>query len=61
MKNNVTVAVIIPPYGGKRTDLVAAPDERETLMACGVKLPCIKIPMRNLCDSELPSTGGFYL
>ena len=50
---------LISPYGGKLVNLVVGGDEREELIARAMKLPSIKITMRNLCDLELLATGGF--
>lgn len=40
-------------------NLLAAPDERESLMRHGEKLPFVQLSMRSLCDLELLATGGF--
>jgi len=52
-------AKLIPPYGGKLVNLVVEGKEREELLARAGKLPSIKITMRNMCDLELITTGGF--
>jgi len=54
-------AKLITPYGGKLVNLVVDEKEREELLARATKLSSIKITMRNLCDLELPATGGFTL
>ncbi len=52
-------AKLIAPYGGKLVNLVVEGKEREELLARASKLSSIKITMRNLCDLELLTTGGF--
>jgi len=52
-------ANLIPPYGGKLVDLLAAGEERDELIARVPNLPSIKISMRAQCDLELLATGGF--
>ena len=52
-------AKLITPYGGELVNLVVDEGEREELLARAPKLPSLKITMRNLCDLELLTTGGF--
>jgi len=50
---------LIPPYGGRLIDLLAAGDERPALQAFGAGLPRLRLTQRNACDLELLATGGF--
>ncbi|MBN1246469.1 MAG: bifunctional sulfate adenylyltransferase/adenylylsulfate kinase [Anaerolineae bacterium] len=50
---------LISPYGGKLVDLVAAPEQRQELMAQANQYPMFQISDRNLCDLELLAVGGF--
>ncbi|MGC9521033.1 MAG: bifunctional sulfate adenylyltransferase/adenylylsulfate kinase [Anaerolineae bacterium] len=57
-KSNGSVT-LIPPYGGKLVDLVAAAEEREALMAEANQYPTFQMSDRNLCDLELLAVGSF--
>ncbi len=59
MKKNNGSVTLIPPYGGKLVDLVAAAEEREALMAEANQYPTFQMSDRNLCDLELLAVGGF--
>jgi sulfate adenylyltransferase len=50
---------LIQPYGGELVDLLAAADERESIMSRATLLPRIQLTQRNLCDLELLATGAF--
>ena len=50
---------LIQPYGGELVDLLAAAEERETIMNRATLLPRIQLTQRNLCDLELLATGAF--
>ncbi len=50
---------LISPYGGALIDLLAAPEERESLKAYAGTLPSLQISARSVCDLELLATGGF--
>src|ERR1044072_7073200 len=50
---------LIQPYGGELVDLLAAAEERETIMSRAALLPRIQLTQRNLCDLELLATGAF--
>lgn len=52
-------ASLIEPYGGQLIDLLAADEERESIMARAAQLPRVQLTQRNLCDLELLATGGF--
>jgi len=51
--------VLIPPYGGKLTNLLVPDEEREELQTRAASLPRLRITQRSACDLELLATGGF--
>ena len=50
---------LIQPYGGELVDLLAASEERESIMSRATLLPRLQLTQRNLCDLELLATGAF--
>lgn len=56
---NDHAAELIQPYGGKLVDLLAAGEERESIMSRATQLPRLQLTQRNLCDLELLATGAF--
>jgi sulfate adenylyltransferase len=50
---------LIQPYGGELVDLLAAGEERESIMSRATLLPRLQLTQRNLCDLELLATGAF--
>jgi sulfate adenylyltransferase len=52
-------AALISPYGGHLINLVAAGEERESIMSRATLLPRLQLTQRNLCDLELLATGAF--
>ncbi|HLM25267.1 MAG TPA: bifunctional sulfate adenylyltransferase/adenylylsulfate kinase [Pyrinomonadaceae bacterium] len=50
---------LIQPYGGELVDLLAAGEERESIMSRAALLPRLQLTQRNLCDLELLATGAF--
>ncbi|HEX7331017.1 MAG TPA: bifunctional sulfate adenylyltransferase/adenylylsulfate kinase [Pyrinomonadaceae bacterium] len=50
---------LISPYGGELVDLLAAGEERESIMSRAALLPRLQLKQRNLCDLELLATGAF--
>lgn len=50
---------LIQPYGGELVDLLAAGEERESIMSRATMLPRLQLTQRNLCDLELLATGAF--
>ena len=50
---------LIEPYGGELVDLLAAGEERESILRRAALLPRIQLTQRNLCDLELLATGAF--
>lgn len=50
---------LIQPYGGELIDLLAAGEERESIMSRATLLPRLQLTQRNLCDLELLATGAF--
>lgn len=50
---------LIQPYGGELVDLLAAGEERESILARATLLPRLQLTQRNICDLELLATGAF--
>ncbi|MBN2303242.1 MAG: bifunctional sulfate adenylyltransferase/adenylylsulfate kinase [Anaerolineae bacterium] len=50
---------LIPPYGGELVNLLAPPDEIESLKAYASRLPSVQLTQRQMCDLELLAVGGF--
>lgn len=51
--------ILIKPYGDRLTNLLARPEERESLHRYAANLPRAQISLRNMCDLELLASGGF--
>ena len=56
---NDHAAELIQPYGGVLVDLLAAGEERESILSRATLLPRVQLTQRNLCDLELLATGAF--
>jgi len=54
-----TTCKIISPYGGQLINLVAAGEERKSLLEALTHYPSIQLSPRALCDLELLATGAF--
>ncbi|MBI4525730.1 MAG: bifunctional sulfate adenylyltransferase/adenylylsulfate kinase [Deltaproteobacteria bacterium] len=52
-------SLLIPPYGGKLTDLIATSADRHALVQEANALPSVQLSPRSLCDLELLATGAF--
>lgn len=50
---------LISPYGNKLINLIASPEERDTLNKKVADLPSIQLSQRSLFDLELLATGAF--
>ncbi|MBV9927404.1 MAG: bifunctional sulfate adenylyltransferase/adenylylsulfate kinase [Acidobacteria bacterium] len=50
---------LVPPYGGRLVNLLAADEEREELRARAAGRPRLRLTPRGLCDFELLATGAF--
>src|SRR5215210_2273906 len=59
MAGEVLDSGLISPYGGRLSDLLVAPVEREDYLIKASGLPHVQLTQRNLCDLELLATGGF--
>lgn len=59
MKQLKTQIELITPYGGELINLIAAGDERLTLIEESKHLPSVKISARSVCDLELLAVGAF--
>jgi len=57
--NNERATELIQPYGGELVDLLAAAEERESILSRAALLPRVQLTQRNLCDLELLATGAF--
>jgi len=51
--------ILIKPYGDELINLLAQPEERESLHHHAANLPRVQISLRNMCDLELLAIGGF--
>ena len=52
-------SILIPPYGGKLVNLVAAAEAIDELKAHASRLPSLQLSERSVCDLELLATGAF--
>ncbi|MEZ5428783.1 MAG: bifunctional sulfate adenylyltransferase/adenylylsulfate kinase [Pyrinomonadaceae bacterium] len=59
MYNNLEKGLLIPPYGGRLTNLLTEAEERDELIEKAVALPSIQLSLRSQCDLELLATGAF--
>ena len=51
--------ILISPYGGKLTGLMANASERDELFSFAATLPSIQLSRRQTCDLELLAVGAF--
>ncbi len=51
--------ILIKPYGDELINLLARPEEHESLHHYAANLPRVQISLRNICDLELMAIGGF--
>jgi sulfate adenylyltransferase len=50
---------LIPPYGGKLTDLMVPEEAREDMRVHANRLPSLQVSERVVCDLEMLATGAF--
>lgn len=53
------ISSLVSPYGGKLIDLVAPPEDAESLRAYANQLHSLQLSERSICDLELLATGAF--